>query len=51
MAQIFMIQGDHYNSFIDTSKYFWNSLSDIKFDTEAEFEVRFLLQTQGLNED
>ncbi len=29
---------------MDGSKYFGNSLSDVKFDTESESEVRFMMQ-------
>jgi len=32
---------------MDGSKYFWNSLSDEKFNVEHKSEIRFLLQTQG----
>ena len=33
---------------MDGSHYFWNSLSDAKFDAEYESEIRFLLLAQQI---
>ncbi len=33
---------------MDGSKYFWNSLSYVKFDAESESEVRFVLRSRGI---